>query len=671
MHRVQGTQSALSSARRWNCRDFIAATCLFAATAAVILWQNAHLVVLWDLSYVLDTASRIALGQVPYRDFPLAHAPLTFLVQATIIRLTGRVFFHHVLYAAIVGGLSTVLAWRIVLHIVRERVTAPWAISILLAVPLVVLGIYCILPHPSYDCDCAFSILVAFLLLQRLTPTESEACIRRPLAHFFLAGVAVAIPMFFKQNIGLPLLAVTCAAVALLIAAKLLRRRETQPAGEPDVRELLAILAGTIATLTAAGVLIHFTAGIGNYLHWTIGFAAQRRLPGIAAMLGVYRVPSLLWMLPCIATALALLSMNRKSTTCLATALFAAPFLWTLFTLYLYDDADERGDSLLALWPLLLILSAALTVWTLRRGLTLRALMPAILLVTITGTLMSQQLWGSTYAIWPLLMVLVAEMIAFLANIRESKVRSLAACSCTDTGCSVSRFWEMGQHRAQPQQHTCDHEPKHDRSNVYPAPIVATVIAVTLLICGGLYTASEERLSYAQFPDGPVLHATFPQLKGMSAPGDYLPEFEELLRFAAARIPASDGLVLIPGEDPFYFATGRVPQFPVLLFDPATQPYSPAELAKLTRTRNIRWLIVKHNLQIKEDPTPQRDATLNALLDRLQGSYGRFQASVGLPLPVGRVDSMKSVSGCSNPETGIAGFSLDTRLKGYDVYHRP
>ena len=39
-------------------------------------------------------------GQVPYRDFPLAHAPLTFLIQAAIIRLTGRVFFHHALYTA-------------------------------------------------------------------------------------------------------------------------------------------------------------------------------------------------------------------------------------------------------------------------------------------------------------------------------------------------------------------------------------------------------------------------------------------------------------------------------------------------------------------------------------------------------------------------------------------
>lgn len=56
--------------RNWAGRDWIAGLGLFAATAAVILWQNAHVAVLWDLSYVLDTANRIALGQMPYRDFP-------------------------------------------------------------------------------------------------------------------------------------------------------------------------------------------------------------------------------------------------------------------------------------------------------------------------------------------------------------------------------------------------------------------------------------------------------------------------------------------------------------------------------------------------------------------------------------------------------------------------
>ena len=149
---------------------------------------------------------------------------------------------------------------------------------------------------------------------------------------------------------------------------------------------------------------------------------------------------------------------------------------------------------------------------------------------------------------------------------------------------------------------------------LFLAPSLAAIISATLLICGGLYTVSEDRLSYAQLPDSPVLHSSIRTLKGMAVSGPYLTEFEELLRFSAHEIPLSDGLILIPGEDPYYFATGRTPQFPVLLFDNATDPLStPALLVAEAQRRQIHWLIVKRNLQIKEDVTPQREATLQAL----------------------------------------------------------
>jgi len=37
------------------------------------------------------------------------------------------------------------------------------------------------------------------------------------------------------------------------------------------------------------------------------------------------------------------------------------------------------------------------------------------LLAAIHGTFLSQQLWGSTYGIWPLLILLLAELLASLA----------------------------------------------------------------------------------------------------------------------------------------------------------------------------------------------------------------------------------------------------------------
>ena len=285
-------------------------------------------------------------------------------------------------------------------------------------------------------------------------------------------------------------------------------------------------------------------------------------------MLGVYLDPSLLWKLPSVVAGLFLLrSPLRKMRWGQVTGLvlLAAPFLFTLCSLLLYDDADERGDSLLALWPLLLILAAVLALFNLfrlRRDLSLRPLLPIVLLVAINGTLMSQQLWGSTYAIWPLLILLIVEMIGFLAwltssgaspggtplrTAKEGEKRSSVAKACVDFA-GFMRGLKPPPPSVLGLSAAC----------LGMAPVMAAVISATLLVCGGFYTASEERLSYVQFPEGPVEHSAFPQLAGMAVPGEYLPDFDELLRFAEANIPFSDGLILMPGEDPFYFVTGRV-----------------------------------------------------------------------------------------------------------------
>src|ERR1700692_4321459 len=119
--------------------DSAAALFLFLSTSAVVIWQNSKLAVLWDLSYILENSYRISLGDLPYRDFPFPYAPGTFLIQSLIIRLTGRVFFHHVLYCAIVGGLGTILTWRILSHILRGAMPAFRLVAFLLVAPLTVL----------------------------------------------------------------------------------------------------------------------------------------------------------------------------------------------------------------------------------------------------------------------------------------------------------------------------------------------------------------------------------------------------------------------------------------------------------------------------------------------------------------------------------------------------
>ncbi|HVS82047.1 MAG TPA: hypothetical protein VHE60_09965 [Pyrinomonadaceae bacterium] len=556
---------ANTSRRLWS--DWIAALFLFSGTAAVVVWQNSRLGVLWDLSYVLDSSYRISLGDLPYRDFPFPHAPLTFLIQAALIKLAGRVFWHTTAYCALMGGLATVMTWRILLNVVRDTLAHARLVALLLSLPLVVLGIYCIFPHPFYDPDCTFAILLSVLLLQQLD--------RKPASSLraFLAGAALVIPLFVKQNTGLAFFVSAGLGLLALMTIEIFRRR--------SVRRYAISLAGAIAGLWLALWLIHFSAGLKNYWHWAIEFAAARRTPARAEMLAIYQGKILLLWLAIFATGAIILWFNRRgrrALTLVSALLMSVPFAWPAVYLLFDQDASERTDRLLGVWPLLLIVAFVIAAATIKRRTGVSLLLPFVLIAAIHGAFMSQQLWGSTYAVWPLFVILFASTIAGLSSFSKS-------------------------------------------SPWMTIPLTVVVVA-SLLISGGFYVRSHERLDYANLSDGELARSTLPQLKGLSVSGQWLPDFEELVRYSETNIPRDDGLVLIPGEDLFYYTTGRRPRFPVLLFDHTTNPYSPEEIAKLCRDKNIRWVIVKQDLQLEEDPVENRDH----LIELLEQDYEQVES---------------------------------------------
>jgi len=550
---------------RWLWRDWTAAISLFFATAAVVLWQNSRLGVLWDLSYILENSYRISLGDIPYRDFPLAHAPATFLIQAALIRLTGRVFFHHEFYCALAGGLSTVLTWRILNNFLRSDVKSAWWLGLVLSAPLTVLGIYCIFPHPFYDPDCTFAILAGILLLQILEQTGFAP--RRA----FVTGVILVIPLFVKQNTGLAFLGSTGLAVIALIGHEAWRRR--------PLAGYLWLLVGMAFGLVAALLLIHFTVGLASYGYWTLHYAGSRRLPGVRDMLSVYQEHTQVWSwLVAFMSGFLLLRFipqGRRTLAFSTSAVMSVPFLWVLVSQFTADDSSDRTELLLALWPFVLIMGGICALFRLRQraGFVTLAL-PFIVIATAHGAFLSQQLWGSTYAIWPLSIILIGSSFAAMAISFKDR--------------STGILW--------------------------PFVFAATL---SLIVAGGFYVRDHERLNYADL-SGDVVRSKLPALTGLSVPGRWIPEFEQLLLYTEHEIPRPDGLLMIPGEDLFYYATGRHPEFPVLVFDYTVNPYSPEQILELSRWRNIRWLVVKRKVQLDRDPVEDKDRLLRLLMQDFQ-----------------------------------------------------
>jgi hypothetical protein len=556
---IERSTHAKANADAMNWPDIAAAAFLLLATAAIVVWENSRLSVLWDLSYILESSFRISLGDVPYRDFVLPYAPLTFLTQAVLIKLTGRVLFHHIIYCAVVGGLSTVLTWRILLNIFRGTMIVARPAAFLLSVPLIALGIYSVFPHPFYDPDCTFAVLLCVWLFQKL-----ELKGFRPLLSFF-TGVCVVVPWFVKQNTGLAFLASVALGLTLLIVQNL-RNGDL-------LRGYAWMLAGVAAGVAGAALLIHRLAGINNYVYWTVQFAASRRLPPFHDMLDIYWSPLPLYWVAIFVAGIAMFKWNRQakpSLTYLSGALMALPFAWPAIYILKDSDSSERAERLLALWPFLLVVSFAVAVARFRKRTSIRSMLPFILIGTVQGAFLSQQLWGSTYAIWPLFIILFADTI-----------EGLVAFFPIKSGRQIT--------------------------------IYASFIAISMTIAGGFYLQSHERLNYADLDEGELAHSTLPALAGLSARGPWIPQFAELVRFTEREVPREDGLLMIPGEDLFYYATGRHPRFPVLMFDHTINPYSPEQILSMTRTHKIRWLVVKRELQLNDDPVENKKQLLDLL----------------------------------------------------------
>ncbi|MBV9217577.1 MAG: hypothetical protein JO053_15525 [Acidobacteria bacterium] len=541
---------------------------LFSSTAAVVWWQNSRVTVLYDLCGVLEPATRIAQGDVPYRDFPFPYAPLTFLTQAELIRLTGAVYWHHIAYASVVAGLAAVLGWRIINDLLagwmhRARLTA-----FVLSLPITVLGIYCIFPHPFYDPDACFVILLAVWLLLYCEKREW------PVVRTFVTGVVLAVPLFIKQNIGLALLASIGVWLAIAFVAGWRRK--------VAVGQYVALCFGIVSGLAVALTIIHFTCGLDNYELWTFTFATARRTPSILDMLTIYAD----WSLPIFAASLLIggsfllgeqeIGWPRKA---IGTALVVAPFLWPVVYLLIDGDASERAERLMNVWPVVFVVLLILAYGLVRSLTGVAAALPFILIATSHGVFLSQQLWGSTYGIWPLLMIMIALMLRLMCNAeKESEV---------------------------------------------PHIVTVCVMSACLLVAGSFYVYSNERLDYVDKDDGEIAHSKLPQLAGLSIRGDYLPDFEELVEYTDQNIPREDGILYLPGEDLFYYTTGRRPHFPVLLFDVTNNPYNADEIRQRVLASNIEWIIVKEDTQLETDNTID---SKGAIFEQLKPAFRQVES---------------------------------------------
>src|SRR2546427_8078892 len=140
-------------------------------------------------------------------------------------------------------------------------------------------------------------------------------------------------------------------------------------------------------------------------------------------MLGIYQDKILLLWIGLILLGATVFWSNRRGSRALAVLSavpMAAPFIWPTIYLLREHDPSERAERLIAVWPVLLIFCFIISMTLIKRRRGAALVLPFILVATIHGAFMSQQLWGSTYAIWPLFMILLASTLSGVWSLRSS-----------------------------------------------------------------------------------------------------------------------------------------------------------------------------------------------------------------------------------------------------------
>ncbi|AEP12300.1 hypothetical protein J8C08_07975 [Chloracidobacterium thermophilum] len=525
------------------------AVCVLGFGAGVVhQWQTGRIGVLGDYAYIVDTAWRIAQGELMYRDFGLPHSPLTFHVQATLIKVFGFSYGVTAWYCTVVNVGYVLLTYGLV------RVSVSGWSGVALCVPLVWLAPHCIYPHPFYDPDVCLLVLLNLNLLQWVATRRVGAVVA------FLGGVTTVLPALAKQNVGYPYVVLVVVAV---VWWGWLRERWVGGVGEGE-REGLEVVglrwfgAGVAAGVVGTVVWLGLTCGLWNYWRWVF-VSASRRLADLTFILETYGNYES-WALGGLMV-LGWWLWQRKGEGArpfwVATAsatLLLGPFVVVSAITWLCGRFFVGFDyPLLSLWVPVMILTLVVGLWQLPSVLSasqpVRTMLPWIAVILTFFSFLSQGHTGSSYGIWALFVLMVAYVVSLFGSDRRQ-------------------------------------------------PLVCWGIAIALTLAAFPYVYHNVRLRYVDQTGDALQTAYSGPLRRFTVDSPYLSNFAELLDFVADRIPEAEPVVCVPQEDPFYVMTGRRNPLPMVIFDSTATPFFPEEIVEEAERRRVKWVIVKRVLQI-------------------------------------------------------------------------
>lgn len=552
-HRVQSIINSIDNKKK-NLTG-ISLALLAIAAALINLWQSYRGVPLIDYAYQADAAYRIYQGEMPYRDFFLVLPPGIYYYMALIMSLSGG--YNHL---AQVFGTMLVSALTIMVSfgVIREITGSP-SISLICTFPLILSG-HAIYAFPNYDIAVCL-----FIMLTLLTGYFAQSSQKDSRVLGLISGITAAITALIKQNIGLPFILLWLGGLffVFLISGKR--------------RDMSFAIWSSIGVVMVIGAFLAWLAGSGalsSYFLQVFEFPSRVRNP--LSGLNILRLElgsSIYFHQKELAGGIGLLTLiglysqiiqrydqvdERNHTGLFLKKTF--PIIVSLlvaFGLVYFFIVIPIGFAIPLLWLSLIITTIAAGLITVykalkRKKLTYSTLIPFLCLAIFFFSSLSQGFWGSSYGIWPLYMIQFAWLIH--------------ACSRTNRN--------------------------------IPWQNLALIFAIFLSAFLFRSIQSQNRLwSYVDL-SGRSNTSSLPELKHLYTPGDWLPNFENLIEYVNQEIPFTDSMAFLPGEDVFYIAANRVNPLMCNQFLDSTCDYTVRDAINLCKQNNIEWLILKNRFQL-------------------------------------------------------------------------
>ncbi|MGQ9898172.1 MAG: hypothetical protein ACUVR8_11525 [Acidobacteriota bacterium] len=552
--------------------------------------------VLGDYTYIMDTAWRIAQGDVMYRDFGLPHSPLTFHVQATLIKLFGFSYQLTAWYCTLVNVVYVLLTYRLL-----QLLLPAWS-AVGVCLPLVWLAPHAIYPHPFYDPDACLLVLLNLNLLHWVATTRVSPAVA------FLCGLTTILPALTKQNVGYPYLGLIAVSVVWWgwLRDQVFRENPDGARTHPAYPEVLqstnlrwffyGLLGGMLLSLW----WLMTTCGLENYFYWVFVSASHRLarptlmetygtlgrwLNGVVLILGWW-----LWRLD-------LLKTTPRWFRTASLALLLGPFVVVLMmTLFVEHYFIEFNYPLLSLWVSVMALTAFVGAGQFsvayRSSHLLWAVVPWVALSVAFFSFLSQGHVRSSYGIWVCFALMMAYVVTpFIGDRRLGVVcwswgilLTLAAVPYIQKNIrlrhiNIDRSKVMLQKQEVMQDTDVLRHINIDRSKVMQQTVVV----------------------------GP--------LRGFTTFSPQLSDFAELLEFVDRHIPETDAVVCVPQEDPFYVVTGRRNPLPMVIFDKTATPFPPEVIVEQAEQHQVSWVILKAVPQMRILAMDNQD-TAGAFLKR-------------------------------------------------------